>query len=113
MIKRAGYTIIDDRDIGKSTIEVMEKTIMIKDLMGKILPGDVGKMVFLRNGLPYVENDSQRDERIRKKDRECIAKFKVWFWKDHSEIISDLLRERYEIEFNEETQFLYLYKKDR
>lgn len=51
-------------DVGKPTIRAFGQVWMAVDFIGRILPGDVGKRVFMREGILQVENDAQRAARV-------------------------------------------------
>ncbi len=59
------YTIAEG-DIGKPTISAFGKTWTVTDWIGRILPLDVGKRVYMRGHPPIlqVENNEQRDKRL-------------------------------------------------
>jgi len=42
-----------------------KKNLFVGDLMGHIQAGDIGKRIYEINGLLYVENNEQRDLRIK------------------------------------------------
>ena len=51
-------------DIGQASIPAFGKLWMVNEFIGRILPGDVGKRVYLRGGILQVENDAQRTARL-------------------------------------------------
>ncbi len=57
------YTI-QPEDVGKPTIEAFGRRQTVADFLGRILPGDVGKRVYLRGGVCQVENEEQRARRL-------------------------------------------------
>lgn len=56
---------ISENDVGNNTITAFGKTWDPAFFM-QVLPVDVGKRVFLRNGILLVENNEQRDARVAK-----------------------------------------------
>jgi hypothetical protein len=42
----------------------MREYLPLIGCMGRLLPGDVGKRAYERNGVWQVENDEQRDQRL-------------------------------------------------
>jgi len=44
--------------------DVANPSMGLRNLMGRVLPSDVGKQVWENNGAFYVENDEQRDKRL-------------------------------------------------
>lgn len=59
------YTITVD-DVGKSTLRAFGRNWPTTDFIGRPQPRDVGKRVFLVDGILQVENDEQRDHRMSK-----------------------------------------------
>ena len=59
------YTL-QDSDVGKSFLRAFGRVWLVTDFMGRVLPGDVGKRVYLwRDGEGVsVENDEQRERRL-------------------------------------------------
>ena len=55
---------VTGRDIGKATLRAFGRTWLYADFMGRPLPQDVGKRVYLRGDILQVENDAQRAERL-------------------------------------------------
>ena len=53
-------------DVGNATIHAFGKTIWAVDFIGRILPRDVGKRVFMVGDVPQVENDEQRERRLQR-----------------------------------------------
>jgi len=58
------YREITTADIGKSTFHAFGKAWQTSGFIGRILPGDVGKRVYLVGDILQVENDEQRDKRL-------------------------------------------------
>lgn len=56
------YTLAPD-DVGRSTLHAYGRTWMVSSFMGRVLPGDVGKRVYLVGDVLQVENDEQRSAR--------------------------------------------------
>lgn len=50
-------------DVGQPIIHAFGQTWMVDGFIGKILPGDVGKRVYIVGEILQVENDEQRDAR--------------------------------------------------
>ena len=59
---RAHYEIRQE-DVGKRSLSLFGRGWSVADFMGRILPGDVGKRIFLVGDILQVENDEQRDKR--------------------------------------------------
>lgn len=57
-----GYTLTT-ADVGRPWIKAFGRTWMASGFIGRILPGDVGKRVFLVGDVLQVENDGQRAAR--------------------------------------------------
>ena len=66
---------ITEKDVGASVIHAAGKVFLTSNFMGRILPGDVGKRIYLIpddfGGYLQVENDCQRDARM---NRESVKK---------------------------------------
>lgn len=63
------YTVRPE-DVGRKTIEAFGRRRMtVTDFLGRILPGDVGKRVYMRGGVCQVENDEQRASRAQRESR--------------------------------------------
>jgi hypothetical protein len=62
MSARPFYTLTA-ADVGKRTICAFGRTRMVSDFLGRVLPGDVGKRVYLIDGILQAENDEQRAAR--------------------------------------------------
>ena len=66
---RPFYTI-SPADVGRSTINAFGKIWRVADFIGTVIPGDVGKRVYLQNNAAndykflQAENDKQRDARV-------------------------------------------------
>ena len=60
---RAFYTLTA-ADVGKPWIRAFGRTRLVSEFIGRVLPGDVGKRVYLVGDILQVENDEQRDARI-------------------------------------------------
>jgi hypothetical protein len=55
---------LQEQDIGQSSIKVNGRHWYIASAIGRVLPDDVGKRVFVNNSVISVENDQQRDKRL-------------------------------------------------
>jgi hypothetical protein len=77
------YYEIQESDVGSRILEAFGKRWYVKDVMGHILPDDVGKRVYMKvtgrvnpgwwagpGAIIQVENDQQRDARLGK--GECV-----------------------------------------
>jgi hypothetical protein len=53
-------------DVGRARLECFGQTWSVTDLLGWVLPLDVGKRVYCRNGVLQVENEEQRRFRIKR-----------------------------------------------
>lgn len=60
--------VITKADVGKSHHRIAGRTWPVSGWIGSVLPGDVGKRVYLSDDVLQVENDEQRDERVRSLD---------------------------------------------
>lgn len=54
---------ITSDDIGKTTFRAFGKSWLVSGFIGRVLPGDVGKRVYLVGDILQVENDEQRAKR--------------------------------------------------
>lgn len=61
---RVFYTLTQ-ADVHKPWIKSAGRTWLACNFIGRILPGDVGKRVYFSNGIAQVENDAQRDARLK------------------------------------------------
>jgi hypothetical protein len=57
------FIMIQSRDIGRPTIKAFGRTWLVANFIGRVLPGDVGKRVYLVGDILQVENTQQRDRR--------------------------------------------------
>lgn len=64
-MSREFYTITAD-DVGKVSHKIHGRTWLASSWIGQVLPGDVGKRVYLVGDVLQVENDEQRDQRVGK-----------------------------------------------
>jgi hypothetical protein len=62
---RPCYTVASS-DVGRPVIHAFGRVMMVSGFLGRVLPGDVGKRIFLSGDVPQVESDRQRDERLAK-----------------------------------------------
>lgn len=60
------YYTITSQDVGKRTISVGGYKWLITDVMGHILPTDIGKRVYVIDGILQVESESQCNSRLAK-----------------------------------------------
>lgn len=58
------YVTLEQSHIGRATIKAFGKTWRCDEFIGRILPGDVGKRVYLRGDIVQVENNEQRAARL-------------------------------------------------
>lgn len=58
------YREINEADVGKNLFSAFGKTWVTEHFIGHIMRQDIGKRVFLRNGVLQVENDDQRAARL-------------------------------------------------
>ncbi len=61
------HTILP-RDVGRPWIRIEDRVWLVSGWIGRILPMDVGKRVYLSGGVLQVENDEQKTA------RECKAR---------------------------------------
>lgn len=59
------FHTLTSEDVGKSCIGFLGRTWQLEDFFGKVLPQDIGKRVYLNNGILQVENADQRDSRLK------------------------------------------------
>jgi uncharacterized protein affecting Mg2+/Co2+ transport len=64
MTAGAWFYELTAHDVGRATISAFGRSWLVTDFMGRVLPRDVGKRVYLRVDILQVENDQQRDSRI-------------------------------------------------
>ena len=64
MSERAYYTLTPG-DVGLGSHEILGRTWLVTSWIGEVLPGDVGKRVYLVGDVLQVENDEQREYRLR------------------------------------------------
>lgn len=55
---------IGEEHVGAVRVKVGGRTFMTVNFMGRILPGDIGKRVYLNGDILQVENDGQRAARL-------------------------------------------------
>lgn len=60
------YYELTTADVNRATIKAFGRTWMVSSFIGRVLPQDVGKRVYLVRGILQVENDQQRDERMER-----------------------------------------------
>ena len=59
------YVEILECDVGKPTFRAFGHVWLCSGFIGRILPKDVGKRVYKVGDIVQVENDEQRDKRVR------------------------------------------------
>jgi hypothetical protein len=69
MVTVKSYYTIQADDVGRSLIQAFGRTWCISGFIGRVLPGDVGKRVYLSEDVLQVESDEQRDRRLA-----CLSK---------------------------------------
>lgn len=57
------FVEIEATDVDSETFRAFGRNWPVCDFIGRILPGDVGKRVYLMRGILQVENDEQRAKR--------------------------------------------------
>lgn len=57
------YKEITKSDVGKSTFKLGKTSYPVAWFIGEIIPQDIGKRVYLVNGILQVENDEKRNKR--------------------------------------------------
>lgn len=62
------YREITADDVGKPTFRAFASVWPVRDFIGRIMPHDVGKRVYLVSGILSVENDEQRAARLARSD---------------------------------------------
>lgn len=67
-MKRHLFTLTIDH-VGKSWVRIGSHGISLRNLMGRVLPSDVGKRVYRVDGILQVENNEQRDSRLNKESQ--------------------------------------------
>jgi hypothetical protein len=55
---------LDQSHVGKPWIRAFGRTWLCSDFIGRVLPQDVGKRVYLVGDILQVENNEQRDKRL-------------------------------------------------
>lgn len=65
------YTIKAE-DVYKPFLRVREMTIPVTNLLGRILPRDIGKKIYLVDGVYQVENDEQLTARQAEPQRDKV-----------------------------------------
>lgn len=58
------YVTIEPRHVGRSLFPAFGRRWLVQNFIGRILPDDVGKRVYLCDGILQVENDKQRAKRL-------------------------------------------------
>jgi hypothetical protein len=58
------YYTLKATDVNRANISCFGKIWQTSSFIGRVLPGDVGKRVYLRGDILQVENDEQRNTRI-------------------------------------------------
>lgn len=65
---------ITSNDVGKSVFRAFERNWPVQDFIGRILPQDVGKRVYLVGDILQVENDEQRINRLAAANESRVAR---------------------------------------
>ncbi len=65
------YYTITEADVGQHAICCFGKFWPVEEFLGRVLPHDVGKRVYLRGEIVQVENNEQRDRRQDRPKCEC------------------------------------------
>lgn len=60
------YYTITEADVGQPIIHAFGRVHLVSGFLGRVLAGDVGKRVYQRGGILQIENNEQRDARVRK-----------------------------------------------
>lgn len=60
---RDEFYTLSQRDIGRPSVLMFGEVWRTETFIGRILPGDVGKRVYLRGDIVQVENDEQWQRR--------------------------------------------------
>lgn len=63
---RKKFREITQEDVGKGLFEFNGRKWSVREFIGRILKQDVGKRVYLKGDILQVENDEQRDKRLKK-----------------------------------------------
>lgn len=58
------YYVIQEGDVGKRRLFMFDRNWSLSDTLGYVQPIDVGKRMYLRDGVLSVENNEQRDKRV-------------------------------------------------
>ena len=66
------YTITE-ADVGRFAIHAFGQVQVVADFLGRVLPIDVGKLVYRRGDVLQVENDAQRSARLAAVDRSTTS----------------------------------------
>lgn len=56
---------LKESDVGKRFLKFGGQHLRLSGIMGVVLPNDVGKRLYKRGDIYQVENDEQRDRRLR------------------------------------------------
>jgi hypothetical protein len=65
------YYTLKVTDVGRPWVKLFGRTWMCSNFIGRIMKRDIGKRVYLRGDILQVENDEQRDERLKEKPVPC------------------------------------------
>lgn len=65
------YTTLTERDVAQPFLQIGGAIVRVSDFMGIVQLQDVGKRVYLVDGVPQVENDEQFRARLAKPKRGC------------------------------------------
>jgi hypothetical protein len=59
-----GFVTLTHAHVGKTHLRAFGRTWLFSSFIGRVLPTDVGKRVYLYDGILQVENDEQRARRL-------------------------------------------------
>lgn len=68
------FYVLRPTDIGSPVIDAFGRKLLVHKFMSFIKPSDVGKRIYLVNGVPEVESDAQRKHRWQ---RDLMQPFQV------------------------------------
>jgi len=65
-VRSATFYTITAADVGRATIDAFGRSWLVSGFIGHIGTYDIGKRVYQVGDVLQVENDAQRDERLKK-----------------------------------------------
>lgn len=65
------YHKITAADFGKSHLRINGRTYAVANFLGRIMRQDVGKRIYVNNGIPQVENEKQFQDRLNAKTKDA------------------------------------------